>query len=295
MDAREVWKLRPPDGGTRVTNAGEAWSPVDTRLAVATFRAGVSVWDVATGVCVRALPHLRAVTAVRWSPEGRHLVAGLDSGEILVLDAVEGTELGRQAAHGRDVSQVAVSPDGERLASSSHDGTVRVSRVRDLSSIVSISHFPGASVIAWAPGGGSIATGSGDSHVRVWDPSTGYLQGELADHHSFVSAVAYSPDGQLLASASGDQTVRIWDLASAEYLHVADQFQRAVSDLSFSPDGRSLAAIEETRISILDIQSRQVVMTIPVAMSNLTVSWSNDGCHLASGAFTGLVQVWAVG
>lgn len=140
------------------------------------------VWDVGTGQQTTPLPHLQDVTAVTWSLDGGHLIAGLGSGELLVLDARDGTEVRREAAHGREVANLALSRDGSRLASSSHDGTVRISSSSDLAFITSIrpSHA-GASAIAWAPEGRSVATGGLDAVVQVWDPTSGALQGGLAD------------------------------------------------------------------------------------------------------------------
>lgn len=295
MDATELWKLSAAAEGARGGSANEAWSPTNSSLAVASYGAGLHVWDVGTGQQTTALPHLQDVTAVTWSLDGGHLIAGLGSGELLVLDARDGTEVRREAAHGREVANLALSRDGSRLASSSHDGTVRISSSSDLAFITSIrpSHG-GASAIAWAPEGRSVATGGLDAVVQVWDPTTGALQGGLADHQSVVSAVAYSPDGRLLVSASNDRTVRIWDLSATNYLHVLDGFQRPVSGLSLSPAGDYLAAIEETRISIFDLSSTALVQSIPVPMSNLTVSWSRDGRFLASSGFTGVVQVWSL-
>ena len=62
----------------------------------------------------------------------------------------------------------------------------------------------------------TIASGSEDGTVRVWNLETGDELLVLRGHTREVCCVTYSPDGQSLASAGGDGTVKIWDAATGE-------------------------------------------------------------------------------
>ena len=68
--------------------------------------------------------------------------------------------------------------------------------------------------VAFSPDGRTLASGSYDNTVRVWDAGSGAPIRTLEGHTDDVLSVAFSPDGRTLASGSWDNTVRLWDAGS---------------------------------------------------------------------------------
>jgi WD40 repeat protein len=64
--------------------------------------------------------------------------------------------------------------------------------------------------IAFSPNSKTLASGSHDKTIRLWDSQSGAALKTLKGHSGFVGALAFSPDGKTLASASIDNTIRLW-------------------------------------------------------------------------------------
>jgi WD40 repeat protein len=63
---------------------------------------------------------------------------------------------------------------------------------------------------AWSRDGKTLATGSADATVRLWEMPSGSPLATYKGHTALVGAVTWMPDGKSLASASYDKTVRVW-------------------------------------------------------------------------------------
>ena len=141
------------------------------------------------------------------------------------------------------VWRMVFSPDGNLLAASSGDGTVRLFDIKEAAEqstlLASESRAFG---VAFSSDGKTLAAALGDNTVRILDIATGEEMAVLRGHTEPVISVAFSPDGGLLASGSVDKTIRVWDATNGESLTTLQGHNDYVVSIAFSPDGSYIAS-----------------------------------------------------
>ena len=101
--------------------------------------------------------------------------------------------------------------------------------------------------------GGTLASGSDDGTVRLWDIGARTCFATLAGHSGCkpVNALAVLADGRL-ASGSGDNTIRLWDLGTRTCVGVLAGHTNSVSALAALPDGRLVSGAWDHNLRVWD-------------------------------------------
>lgn len=288
-----------------------AFSPDGKTLAAGSADHAVRLWDVRDVVHTQELgvplTGLGRIFTLAISPDGKTLASGDDNGTIQLWDVSKtaypqklGHELGM---HGDQVSSVAFSYDGKKLAS----------------------------------GGCSKPDGIGMctiGEIRLWDVSDvthpiALAQASTGHKEVLFLNIAFSPDGKTLASAecsiSHDDAamctmgeIRLWDVSDAtnpivlgQPLNLQNSF---VMGIAFSHDGQTLASGGCSELSDMELCKTSEIrlwdirdLTHPRAMGTqhesdsfvMSVAFSSDSKTLAAGAIdvTGrnnMVRLWDV-
>jgi eukaryotic-like serine/threonine-protein kinase len=196
--------------------------------------------------------------------------------------------------HSGAVMSVSLSPDGQRLASGSLDGTVKIWDSATGKELLTFKETVGGVwSVAFSPDGRRVASAGWDNMMRIWDSATRQELFALEGHAFAVTSVAFSPNGLHLASGSGDDAVKIWDIATGKEIFSLKGHAGQINGVAFSPDGRRVASgSADKTVKIWDIATRKELFSLSHAGMVLCVAFSPNGHYLASGSGDDMVKIW---
>ncbi len=238
-----------------------AFSPDGTRIATASENFAI-VWDIASSEPLHRFDHFD-----------------------LLNDA--------KMAHFLWLSDLAISPGGQFLATAGGDGTARLWDLASGQEALRLDDAGPVAALAFAPDGRSLATATDVGTVRVWQMPTGRELFRIG-RDGAVQALSFSPDGKELAIGDWSGEIATWLMRSAvegARLHHPDD----VEALAFSPDGRFIAtAADDNIIRVWDTgDSTELAEVKRFAPKRLV--FAEDSRHLLVESQEGGLEVMSVG
>jgi protein MAK11 len=220
--------------------------------------------------------HEGAITALRFSPDGRFLLSGSEDGLLCVWRVYDFECLLSAKAHKKALISIAVHPSGKFALTTGRD---RRLKIWDLSKLTgaAVSSLPTDEEVEQAVFSPSGATYALLGHRRVHVYRTGET-GRLCtlEHEYRANAVVYASE-DVLATAGEDKTLRLWRVP---------QSAAAPADGAVAPPaaGELVCAWASGQ---------------PTRLRRLGVTHAGDGAdstaYLWAASSNGVVQAWALG
>jgi WD40 repeat protein len=150
--------------------------------------------------------------------------------------------------------------------------------------------------VAFSPNSKTVASGSSDTTIRLWDIATDDTSQRLEGHDEEVTLVIFSPDGRIVASVSYDGTIKLWNADTGKERQKLKGHNDWARIVTFSPDGKIIASgSDDKTVRLWDVaigEERRKLEGHDDCVS--AVAFSPDGKTVASGSDDKTVRLWDV-
>jgi WD40 repeat protein len=197
--------------------------------------------------------------------------------------------------HTFGVTDVAITPDGQRAVSASRDFTLRVWDIRRGRTLHELKgHKDWVSGVVVTPDGQRAVSASGDKTLMVWDLQQGTVLRSLTGHTAPILALVMTPDGRRVVSACADQTLKVWDIEQGKELYTFTGHNGWVTGVTLTPDGRqAISASLDKTLKVWDIEQGKELYTLTGHEGWVTdVAVSPDGKQAVSASADQTLKVW---
>ena len=284
------------------------FSPDGNTFAVGSS-AGIWLYDAETrGELALLTGDTYTVGSVAFSADGTKLLGTGDTVKLWSILTGENLATFTTFTKGEYIASAALSPDGTLIAAGSvylqfPDLIGRIF-LWDVVTHRNIATFQaameGVIALAFSPDGKTLASGSRDGKVKIYDVETGENR-SLAGHAAEVRSIVYSPDGTQIASLGeyDDSTIKLWNAATGN--HIRTMRSHSIRSIAFSPDGTQIASGEGPhrqaggRINLWDVGTGRKIATLSGPPSDVwSVAFSPDGTQIVSGWVDNTITLWDV-
>jgi len=269
-------------------------------LALAIGRAGYPsalIWNPANGP---AYPSMAVndgpVNAVAWSPvEDRQLAIAV--GPEVHFSNPSANGVTQLAGHTGDVTAIAFSPDGARIATGAADDTVRL---WDMTTGGQLYSVPGdVTALRFSPDGKTLAVQEA-GRIRLLAAEDGSELRRIDGPTGTGDAISFSPDGATLLA--GGENIRLIETRSGQVLRsfgaqdLAEQDPLLTVALAHAPDGKTLAVLAgDNTVQLWDPAAGRLLATAAGYGEEIaSVAFAPDGNTLVATTLDGAVRLWDV-
>jgi uncharacterized protein with WD repeat len=240
----------------------------------------ILLWDFSSGEILKTFEgHRYPVKYLEFSSDGNFLISAAAT-EIRIWDLGNGTwrDYKKHVTH---VYNVSFNADASRFLSTSLKSSFQLWD-REKAEVIHVfeGHGKSALVAAWSPDNKTIASGSGDQTIRIWDSRETIHN--ISAHGGNIYSLHFSPSGKLLASASMDENIKIWNVETGKIHMLLEGHEYAVVFVRFSPDGKYLVSASYDRtVKLWELATGKCIYTfVDQADAIYSVTFTPDGKNI---------------
>ncbi len=217
-----------------------------------------------------------AVYGASFSPDGMRVVAGAEARNTKAkIWTVDTGKTVKTLRHGQGINSAIFNPSGDRIATASSDGVVRI---WDLNAADALEHeiVPGGNpeYIEFDHSGKRLLITTQQGSTGVWDTDSGF---PVFEPISLQGNGKFSVNGEQVVFGGVDGILRLIDSGTGEIKEVGERANTGIS-FSLSPDGVHAGYTSfGDFLRVLNLETGAVEWTAPSRATNLATAFHPDG------------------
>ena len=238
--------------------------------------------------------HRDFVHSLAFSPDGLTIASG--GYRTVKLWRRPATNRTREIAVGAVVTTVAVSPNGQTLATAGADNAIKLWNLADgAAGKVLAGHAAAIHSLAFSADGAKLASASEDKTIRVWNLADG-TEANKIESPAPAKAVVFTADGAKVIVGQADNIIRIWPIPAVAPFTPEKEIKGHTGPINaialIAPGAQILSGSEDQTARVWDLaagtQVRQFAHGGPVN----SVAVRADGLFVATGSPNNIAKLW---
>lgn len=257
------------EGHTQAVNRA-LYSPDGANIASGGDDGHILIWDTASNEisATREIEIGGPISDMKYTRDGQQLVVATYDGRLLSVNVTDGQTSHEYEGHARRVLTIAISPDGQTMATGAADGSIFVWEIETGEQVQRYTHHPdkdssGVSRILsldYSPDGQMLLFGSLDGELSLWKLATNEIA-VLEQAGRGIWSVDFSPDGKFAVSGLADGTLTLWDIEQASALRRFREHRLTIMDVVFNAEGnRVLTASRDATALLWDMPTLDTLL-----------------------------------
>ena len=231
-----------------------------------------------------------------FTPNMKQSISGTENGNIFVWNFKPQMRPFKFSGHKGAITDLAINPLGDIIASSSTDQTVRLwtNAVGGKNKILKCHPSPIRSV-DFSSDGKLLMTGSNDKTIKIFElyPKYKFIS-SYKGHSNWVRCARFSPDNRLIGSCGDDNAVIIFDVEQKTVKYRFLDHSSNVNSCRFSPDGTIISSAgNDGKIKLFDIRMGRLIQHYDAHNDKINcISYHQSGNYIISGSDDSTIKIW---
>ena len=272
------------------------FSPDGNLLVSAGGRGEVKLWDTRTWRLHKIVDDHAYRYGTTFSPDGNLLAfwalnPPMQTARIWDLEKQQVQNSLSSSLHNGHSHSMAFSPDSRHLAIGGEKDILIWDVTGNEEPTLLRGHEHIVECLVFSRDGNTLASGSFDTTIKLWNVATSALRHDLVGHAQQIEDLVFSPDEKSLISGSRDGTMRLWDVMTGKEASVLSKNFGSIERLALSCDKTTLAIAADRSVVLWDLNEQKERARFRCQDTAVSVAFSPDGRTLVAGLRDGTIQI----